>query len=240
MHDRARGLGDVREGAGGRRLRERVCDGDGAVTEVDDDGDVRDDHSECTVDSCRDGSPINDPVETGTWCALADGGLCNPAGVCVQCLTDWDCPTGVCADYVRQAPRARTACATATRAASTAAAAPARRAERRPGVTSVDYPVIAVGGAPRPHRLGFTGATGVTVDLVPQPFMIDSDTQITIPALSNGTPIGPADMVVNRPAARWTSFRGDGDPAPDQRGRRRHAGHRRARVHRDRHGRGGT
>ncbi|WP_438038845.1 hypothetical protein [Sorangium sp. So ce128] len=186
--------------------RERVCDGDGAVTEVDDDDDLRDDHSQCTVDSCRDGSPINDPVETGTWCSLADGGLCNPAGVCVQCLVDWDCPTEVCIDYVCQVASCEDGLHNGDEggidcggSACPACGAPAR-------VTSVDYPVIAVGGALVLTGSGFTGATGVTVDVVPQPFTIDSDTQITIPALSGATPIGPADIVVNRPGARWTSF----------------------------------
>ncbi|WP_437294392.1 hypothetical protein [Sorangium sp. So ce426] len=186
--------------------RERVCDGEGAVTEVADDDDVRDDHSQCTVDSCRDGSPINDPVEAGTWCSLADGGLCNPAGVCVECLVDWDCPTELCVDYVCQVASCEDGLHNGNEggidcggSACPACGAPAR-------VTSVDYPVIAVGGALVLTGSGFTGATEVTVDFVPQPFTIDSDTQITIPALSGSTPIGPADIVVNRPGARWTSF----------------------------------
>ncbi|WP_437324436.1 hypothetical protein [Sorangium sp. So ce381] len=186
--------------------RERVCDGDGAVTEVDDDGDVRDDHSECTVDSCRGGSPINAPVETGTWCSRADGGLCNPAGVCVQCLVDTDCPTEVCINYVCQAASCEDGLRNGDEggidcggSSCPACGAPAR-------VTSVDYPVIAVGGALVLTGSGFTGATGVTVGFAPQPFTVDSDTQITIPALSNETPIGPGDIVVNRPGARWTSF----------------------------------
>ncbi|WP_437852112.1 hypothetical protein [Sorangium sp. So ce363] len=186
--------------------RERVCDGDGAVTEVDDDDDLRDDHSQCTVDSCRDGSPINDPVEAGTWCSLADGGRCNPAGVCVQCLVDSDCPTEVCIAYVCQAASCEDGLHNGDEggidcggSACPACGAPAR-------VTSVDYPIIAVGGALVLTGSGFTGATGVTVGFAAQPFTIDSDTQITIPALSGATPIGPGDIVVNRPGARWTSF----------------------------------
>jgi hypothetical protein len=186
--------------------RERVCDGDGAVTEVDDDDDLRDDHSSCTVDSCRDGAPINDPVEAGTWCSLADGGLCNPAGVCVQCLVDSDCPTEVCIDYVCQVASCEDGLHNGDEggidcggSSCPACGAPAR-------VTSVDYPVIAVGGALVLTGSGFTGATGVTVGFAAQPFTIDSDTQITIPALSDATPIGPGDIVVNRPGARWTSF----------------------------------
>ncbi|WP_437981085.1 hypothetical protein [Sorangium sp. So ce117] len=186
--------------------RERVCDGDGAVTEVDDDDDLRDDHSSCTVDSCRDGAPINDPVEAGTWCSLADGGLCNPVGVCVQCLVHSDCPTAVCIDYVCQVASCEDGLRNGDEAgidcggsSCPACGAPAR-------VTSVDYPVIAVGGALVLTGSGFTGATGVTVGFAAQPFTIDSDTQITIPALSDVTPIGPEDIVVKRPGARWTSF----------------------------------
>ncbi|WP_437710118.1 hypothetical protein WMF45_35885 [Sorangium sp. So ce448] len=186
--------------------RERVCDGGGAVTEVDDDDDLRDDHSQCTVDSCRDGSPINDPVEAGTRCSLADGGMCNPAGVCVQCLVGSDCPTQVCIDYVCQAASCEDGRHNGDEggidcggSSCPACGAPAR-------VTSVDYPVIAVGGALVLTGSGFTGATGVTVGFVAQPFTIDSDTQITIPALSDATLSGPTNIVVNRPGARSTSF----------------------------------
>ncbi|WP_437764976.1 hypothetical protein WMF27_32425 [Sorangium sp. So ce281] len=186
--------------------RERVCDGDGAVTEVDDDDDLRDDHSQCTVDSCRDGSPINDPVEAGTWCSLADGGLCNPAGVCVQCLVDSDCPTGVCIDYVCQAATCEDGLHNGDEGGIDCGGRSCPACEAPASVTSVDYPIIAVGGALVLTGSGFTGATGVTVGFAPQPFTIDSDTQITIPALSDATPIGPGDIVVNRPGARWTSF----------------------------------
>ncbi|WP_437524399.1 hypothetical protein WME79_35940 [Sorangium sp. So ce726] len=186
--------------------RERVCNGDGAVTEVDDDDDVRDDHSECTVDSCRDGSPLNDPVETGTLCSRAEGGLCNPAGVCVQCLVNVDCPTEVCIDYVCQAASCSDGVHNGDEGgidcggrSCPACGAPAL-------VTSVDYPVIAVGGALVLTGSGFTGATRVTVGFAAQPFTVDSDTQITIPALSDATPAIPGDIVVSRPGARWTSF----------------------------------
>lgn len=186
--------------------RERVCDGNGAVTEIDDNDDVPNDRSECTVDSCRDGSPLYEPVEVGSSCSLADGGLCNAVGVCVECLVDTDCATEICTNYVCQAPTCEDGVQNGDEggidcggSSCPACGAPAR-------VTAVDYPVIAVGGALVLAGSGFTGATEVTVDLVPQPFTIDSDMQITIPALSKGTPIGPANLIVSRPGARVTSF----------------------------------
>ncbi|WP_437809192.1 hypothetical protein [Sorangium sp. So ce1078] len=184
---------------------ERRCDGDGAIVEVDDNDDVPDDLSECTADSCREGSPIHEPIAVGTACSLGDGGLCNAAGVCVQCLIHADCPTEVCVDHVCQEPSCEDGLLNGIeQGVDCGGACPPCGAPA--AVTSVDYPVIAVGGALVLTGTGFTGATEVTVGFAPQSFTIDSDTQITIPALSDATPIGPGDIVVNRPGARWTSF----------------------------------
>ncbi|KYF97252.1 hypothetical protein BE17_32095, partial [Sorangium cellulosum] len=185
---------------------ERLCDGEGAVVEVDDNDDVPDDHSECTIDSCREGSPVNEPVAVGTSCSLADGGLCSAEGTCVQCLVHSDCPTEVCIDHVCQEPSCDDGILNGDEggidcggSACAACGPPAR-------VTSVDYPVIAQRGALVLTGTGFTGATAVTVGFLPQPFTVDSDTRITISALSEATTIGPQDIVVSRPGALWTSF----------------------------------
>ncbi|WP_199694499.1 lamin tail domain-containing protein, partial [Sorangium cellulosum] len=185
---------------------ERLCDSDGVVVEVDDDDDVPNDRSQCTVDSCRDGSPVHAPVAVGTWCSLADGGLCNAAGVCVQCLSHSDCPTEVCIDNVCQVPACNDGIQNGDEGgidcggSSCTACGPAAR------VTSVNYPVIAVGGSLVLTGTRFTGATTVTVGYVRQQFTIDSDTQITIPALSDATDIGRGDIVVTRPGALRTPF----------------------------------
>ncbi|WP_438015364.1 hypothetical protein WMF18_31440 [Sorangium sp. So ce315] len=185
---------------------ERVCNGAGAVVEIDDDDDLPNDRSECTIDACRDGSPVNEPVAVGTECSLADGGLCNAAGVCVQCLVHADCPTEVCIEHTCREPSCEDGVLNGNEGgidcggSSCPACGPAAR------VTSVDYPVITVGGALVLTGTGFTGATAVTVHFTPQLFTVDSDTQITIPALSDATPIGRGDIVVSRPGAQWSSF----------------------------------
>ncbi|WP_437875371.1 hypothetical protein [Sorangium sp. So ce513] len=184
----------------------RVCDGAGAVVEIDDNADRPNDRNQCTIDACRDGSPVHEPVAVGTECSLADGGLCNAAGVCVQCLVNTDCPTEVCVDYTCREPSCEDGVLNGDEGgidcggSSCPACGPAAR------VTSVDYPVIAVGGALVLTGTGFTGATAVTVSFTQQPFTVDSDTQITIPALSDETPIGPGNIVVSRPGAQYSSF----------------------------------
>ncbi|XXX74431.1 hypothetical protein WMF30_42970 [Sorangium sp. So ce134] len=186
---------------------ERVCDEGGAVVEVDDNDDVPDDRSECTIDACRDGAPVNEPVEVGTWCSLADGGLCNAAGACVQCLVDADCPTEVCLDDVCQEPTCEDGRLNGDEGGIDCGGSSCPPCGPPARVTSVDYPVIVLGGALVLTGTGFTGATQVTVAFAPQSFTIDSDTQITIPTLSDATPTGPGEIVVSRPGAQWTSFR---------------------------------
>ncbi|WP_437606680.1 hypothetical protein WMF20_37850 [Sorangium sp. So ce834] len=186
---------------------ERVCNDGGAVVEVDDDDDVPNDRSECTIDACRDGSPVHEPKAVGTACALGDGGLCNAAGTCVECLVHTDCPSQVCLDYVCQTPTCEDGRLNGDEGGIDCGGSACPPCGPPAQVTSVDYPVIAVGGALVLTGTGFTGATEVTVSYAPQPFRVDSDTRITIPALSGATPIGPGDIVVSRPGARRTSFR---------------------------------
>ncbi|WP_237244463.1 MULTISPECIES: hypothetical protein [Sorangium] len=186
---------------------ERVCDDGGAVVEVDDDDDVPNDRSECTIDACRDGSPVHEPKAVGTACTLGDGGLCNAAGTCVECLVHTDCPSQVCLDYVCQTPTCEDGRLNGDEGGIDCGGSACPPCGPPAQVTSVDYPVIAVGGALVLTGTGFTGATEVTVSYATQPFRVDSDTRITIPALSGATPIGPGDIVVSRPGARRTSFR---------------------------------
>ncbi|WP_437568215.1 hypothetical protein [Sorangium sp. So ce542] len=186
---------------------ERLCDGSGAVVEIDDDDDVPNDRSECTIDACRDGSPVNEPKEVGTECALGDGGKCNAAGACVECLVHADCPSQVCLDSVCQAATCEDGRLNGDEGGVDCGGSSCPPCGAPAQVTSVDYPIIAVGGALVLTGTGFTGATEVTVSYVPQPFTVDSDTRITIPALSDATPIGPGEIVVSRPGARQTTFR---------------------------------
>ncbi|KYG10614.1 hypothetical protein BE21_10970, partial [Sorangium cellulosum] len=186
---------------------ERVCDGSGAVVELDDDDDVPNDRSECTIDACRDGSPVNEPKEVGTDCALGEGGKCNAAGACVECLVHTDCPSQVCLDFVCQVATCEDGRLNGDEGGVDCGGSSCPPCGAPAQVTSVDYPIIAVGGALVLTGTGFTGATEVTVSYAPQPFTVDSDTQITIPALSDATPIGPGEIVVSRPGARRTTFR---------------------------------
>ncbi|WP_437333173.1 hypothetical protein [Sorangium sp. So ce394] len=186
---------------------ERVCDEGGAVVEIDDDDDVPNDRSECTIDACRDGSPVNEPKEVGTECALRDGGKCNAAGACVECLVHTDCPSQVCLDFVCQVASCEDGRLNGDEGGIDCGGSSCPPCGAPAQVTSVDYPIIAVGGALVLTGTGFTGATEVTVSYVPQPFTVDSDTRITIPALSDATPIGPGEIVVSRPGARQTTFR---------------------------------
>jgi hypothetical protein len=65
-----------------------VCDGNGGVEVVDENADLPVDGSECTLDECNDGEPINPPIAEGTPCAA---GVCNAEGQCVGCNSPDDC-----------------------------------------------------------------------------------------------------------------------------------------------------
>jgi hypothetical protein len=82
-----------------------VCDGNGSVTTVNDDGDLPDDDgNQCTSSGCVDGSPDHSPVTDGAECDQGGGSVCLN-GTCVKvdgvaCVTGLECRSGFCVDSV--------------------------------------------------------------------------------------------------------------------------------------------
>ena len=74
----------------------RVCDGNGGVTTVADNGDVIDDGNQCTDDVCNGGVPAHPFKPAGTACSQNGGAVCDGAGACVACVpgTPRACYTG--------------------------------------------------------------------------------------------------------------------------------------------------
>lgn len=77
----------------------RVCDGQGAVIELDDERDAFADGDPCSADVCVAGAPENPPAPATTVCGGADapgGRYCDGYGACVECLAAGDCLSNVC------------------------------------------------------------------------------------------------------------------------------------------------
>ncbi|MDI3290487.1 hypothetical protein QHF83_44655, partial [Polyangium sp. 15x6] len=78
--------------------KDLVCDGMGGEREIDDEQDTPSgDGNPCTDSACVNGMPMHVPTP-GDPC---QGGVCNEAGMCVDCLDDGDCndPTPKCHEY---------------------------------------------------------------------------------------------------------------------------------------------
>lgn len=71
-----------------------MCDGKGYVAASEDPVDPADDANPCTTDTCVGPKTTFDPVGAGTPCNGSQ--FCNGFGLCVQCLSNADCPGGVC------------------------------------------------------------------------------------------------------------------------------------------------
>jgi len=71
--------------------QKNVCDGMGAVTIQPDPGDTPNDLTDCTVDLCVSGQPMNSPVPASEMCSEGGGKVCNGKGACVACNVAADC-----------------------------------------------------------------------------------------------------------------------------------------------------
>jgi hypothetical protein len=67
----------------------RACDGQGNLMVSSNPDDVYDDGNACTIDICNGPEPKSKPQDPGFPC---DGGVCNGAGRCVQCVESSTCP----------------------------------------------------------------------------------------------------------------------------------------------------
>ena len=74
-------------------------------------------------------------------------------------------------------------------------------------VTNVDYPVIAMGGTLIVTGRGFMNAAAVTIGGTNQPFVKNSDTQITIAKVSDATPLATRQLRVRTEMGGSASLR---------------------------------
>ncbi|WP_437984700.1 DUF4215 domain-containing protein [Sorangium sp. So ce117] len=85
----------------------RVCDGHGAVIELDDDQDAFSDGDPCSADVCVAGAPKNLPAPATTECGGPDAigaRYCDGNGACVECLVAGDCLSNICVENSCVAP----------------------------------------------------------------------------------------------------------------------------------------
>src|SRR5262249_39016585 len=66
-----------------------VCDGNGTTQTESDDTDSPDDGKDCRVDACANGMPSHTAASQNTSCT---GGVCDDAGMCVECNAASQCP----------------------------------------------------------------------------------------------------------------------------------------------------
>ena len=70
--------------------KKNVCQA-GAVQPENDDGDVENDGTDCTTDTCSGGTPMHADVLLGGTCSDNGGKVCDNAGTCVGCNVTADC-----------------------------------------------------------------------------------------------------------------------------------------------------
>lgn len=73
-------------------------------------------------------------------------------------------------------------------------------------ISSVDYPVIAHGASLQITGNGLSGTSEVTVAGEPQRFTVDSDNQVTLPALLDSTPAGAVELVLSTEGGASAGF----------------------------------
>lgn len=186
--------------------REALCDGAGAVVFADRDGDVPNDHNECTNDLCAAGVASHTPVAAGEVCSLADGGYCDGGGLCVECLVDSDCPSGVCSGNACQVPACTDGVLNGDEVGIDCGGTFCGACAPAPVITSASLPIVALGGEVVLTGTGFSGVTTLRAGAATQPFVVDSDTQITVGPISNATQIGARNLSIGVPGALSASF----------------------------------
>ena len=75
--------------------KEEQCDGNGNVVSAPNDVDTpSDDGNQCTDETCDNGTPKHPAKAVNAACDEGGGSYCNGAGLCVECNTAEQCPTG--------------------------------------------------------------------------------------------------------------------------------------------------
>lgn len=72
--------------------QERVCNGSGGISVINDNGDAFDDDNDCTIDTCSQGTPIHTDEMLDTPCSGSM--FCDASGNCVDCNSPSQCPQG--------------------------------------------------------------------------------------------------------------------------------------------------
>lgn len=156
----------------------------------------------CTVEICDNG--LDEDGDMMTDCADADCDMkaCGNNGLTCK-MNMCSCPSGMtmeamCMDMMDEDCDGAIDCAD-----SDCAMLPICNPV---SITSVDYPVIAQGGTLKITGKGFMGATSVTIGGTTEMFMVNSDTEITVAAVDDMTPIAMQDIVVTAPAGMSMPF----------------------------------
>jgi plastocyanin len=85
--------------------KENQCDGNGSSAPVAKNTDLpADDGNQCTGEICTAGVPSHPPTASGTACNQMSGAFCDGASVCVECVANANCASGVCTNNACAAP----------------------------------------------------------------------------------------------------------------------------------------